>query len=75
MINHERICYRVLRDTHRLRGGYQPFETIGCHTCMYAGVRRRRRLWRIVGSDNGIAYYRNRDGWFIPVGKIEEFAA
>lgn len=72
MINHERICYRVLRDTYRLRGGYQPFETIGCHTCKFAGTRRRRRLWRIVGSDNGIAYYRNRDGWFIPVGTIEE---
>lgn len=82
MTNHDRICYRVLGYTHRryhrgqrLRGGEQLFESIGCHTCTYAGARRRRRLWRIVGSDNGIAYYRNRDGWFIPVGTIEEVTA
>ena len=82
MINYDKICYRVAGYTHnsyhkgqRLRGGDQMFESIGCHTCMYAGARRRRRPWRIVGSDNGIAYYRNRDGWFIPVGTIEEATA
>lgn len=44
------------------------FDTFG----YIRSTRRRRRLWCIVGSNNGIAYYRNRDGWFIPVGTIEE---
>lgn len=83
MINHDRICYRecsAARAIGAIRASYFDskiifFETIGVHTCMYAGARRRRRLWRIVNSDNGIAYYRNRDGWFVPVGSIKEVTA
>lgn len=61
------------------RGGRRPapqtFETIGLHVCDFGGSRRRRRLWRMSGGANDLAYWRNEDGWMVPVCKISEVGA
>lgn len=50
----------------------QTFETLGLHACEWGGTRRVRRLWRLASGANDLAYWRNGDGWMVPVCKISE---
>lgn len=50
----------------------QTFETLGLHMCEWGGARRLRRLWRLTSGANGLAYWRNADGWMVPVCEISE---
>lgn len=53
----------------------QTFETLGVHMCEWGGARRRRRLWRLASGANDLAYWRNTDGWMVPVCKVSEVGA
>lgn len=53
----------------------QTFETIGIHMCDWGGTRRTRRLWKLASGANDLAYWRNADGWMVPVGKVSEVVA
>lgn len=52
--------------------GPSEFRSLGLKMVEYGGMRRRRRVWALGGGENGIAYWRNRDGWFVPVGRITD---
>ena len=63
--------------SHHRGGAHDPqtFETIGLHVCDWGGVRRLRRLWRLSSGANDLAYWRNADGWMVPVCKLSEVVA
>lgn len=48
------------------------FTSIGLKMVEYGGCTRRRRVWALGDGENGIAYWRNSDGWFVPVARITD---
>lgn len=52
--------------------GPSEFNSLGLKMVEYGGARRNRRVWALVNGENGLAYWRNRDGWFVPVARITD---
>lgn len=48
------------------------FTSLGIRSVEYGGARRNRRVWALGSGENGLAYWRNRDGWFVPVARITD---